>query len=79
MDRHHCRFEQWLEGEAASGRGEQAEFRSVYDLHRAFHRHADSILDRKTRNGGAAAEDLPGLRALRDDLLEKIHHLTQTL
>ncbi len=78
-DPHQCRFGQWLEAETSAGRGNEAEFRSVYDLHRDLHTHADDILGRKAQNGGAMAAALPQLHALRDDLLEKLQDLARTL
>jgi len=79
MDPHLCRFGRWLESEASVGHSERPEFRSVYEMHRELHAHADVLLKRKGRNGDGAAEELPALRALRDGLLDKLQQLVQTL
>lgn len=69
----------WMDAETSAGRGNEAEFRSVYDVHRELHTQADDILGRRAQNGGAMTEALPQLHALRDDLLEKLEDLAQTL
>ena len=78
-DPHLCRFGQWMDAETSAGRGKEAAFRSVYDVHRELHTQADHMLVRKAENGGAMTAALPQLHALRDDLLAKLQDLAQTL
>jgi diguanylate cyclase (GGDEF)-like protein/PAS domain S-box-containing protein len=80
LDAHDCRFGVWLDEEAAAGRGSRSGFLAIDALHQKLHGFANELLALKA--DGREAEALTGLgelRAMRDNLLERLQYFVQTL
>jgi diguanylate cyclase (GGDEF)-like protein/PAS domain S-box-containing protein len=78
-DRRECRLGGWLFAEALAGRSDRAGLKEIDALHQQVHNLAEEIIALKTDGRGAAAMvGLEELRALRDELLEKLQSLMQS-
>ncbi len=73
MNPRECRFGMWLESERQAGRGTSPDFKSVDEIHQAFHKLATEILAAQLQ--GRKAEGLGGLGGLQGMCADLVRHL----
>lgn len=73
---HQCRFARWLDNDARTGLGRQADFERLYDAHHRIHTLAEKLMADK--NQGLLSDTMSAiaqLRDLSDTLLKELYHL----